>query len=135
MREQRKSDVQVAKSYRAVRRGIIGAAVGFAVLLFLLVSTGNSLGGSGIYLLIGPIYGFGFAFANWKAVASKTGRAVKEGGAVLGIGVLLSSWTKHSRFGLFGLVYFIIRVCWHIGFCWIPGIFYGIAAIRRELTA
>ena len=125
------------KPVTAVRRGITGAIAGEAVMIviFILVAASGAqvnfayaLG----YLLFGPIYGFGFTFANWRLVAEKTKRGAVEGGAVLGIGIILSCLTENVKWGLWGWIYFVLRVSWHIGMCWIPGVWYGIQAIRLE---
>ncbi len=125
------------KPVTAVRRGITGAIAGEVVMIviFILVAASGaqvSFAYALIYLLFGPIYGFGFTFANWRLVAEKTKRGAVEGGAVLGIGIILSCLTENVKWGLWGWIYFVLRVSWHIGMCWIPGIWYGIQAIRLE---
>ena len=125
------------KPVTAVRRGITGAIAGEAVMIviFILVAASGaqvSFAYALIYLLFGPIYGFGFTFANWRLVAEKTKRGAVEGGAVLGIGIILSCLTENVKWGLWGWIYFVLRVSWHIGMCWIPGVWYGIQAIRLE---
>ena len=52
--------------------------------------------------------------------------------AVFGIGLLLSRLTRNSSYGAWGWVYFLIRVAWNLGMGWIPGVWYGIQAIRAE---
>ena len=125
------------KPVTAVRRGITGAIAGEAVMIviFILVAASGaqvSFAYALIYLLFGPIYGFGFTFANWRLVAEKTKRGAVEGGAVLGIGIILSCLTENVKWGLWGWIYFVLRVSWHIGMCWIPGVWYGIQEIRLE---
>ena len=125
------------KPVTAVRRGITGAIAGEAVMIviFILVAASGaqvSFAYALIYLLFGPIYGFGFTFANWRLVAEKTKRGAVEGGAVLGIGIILSCLTENVKWGFWGWIYFVLRVSWHIGMCWIPGVWYGIQAIRLE---
>ena len=125
------------KPVTAVRRGITGAIAGEVVMIviFILVAASGaqvSFAYALIYLLFGPIYGFGFTFANWRLVAEKTKRGAVEGGAVLGIGIILSCLTENVKWGLWGWIYFVLRVSWHIGMCWIPGVWYGIQAIRLE---
>ncbi len=125
------------KPVTAVRRGITGAIAGEVVMIviFILVAASGaqvSFAYALIYLLFGPIYGFGFTFANWRLVVEKTKRGAVEGGAVLGIGIILSCLTENVKWGLWGWIYFVLRVSWHIGMCWIPGIWYGIQEIRLE---
>ena len=125
------------KPVTAARRGITGAIAGEAVMIviFILVAASGaqvSFAYALIYLLFGPIYGFGFTFANWRLVAEKTKRGAVEGGAVLGIGIILSCLTENVKWGFWGWIYFVLRVSWHIGMCWIPGVWYGIQAIRLE---
>ena len=125
------------KPVTAVRRGITGAIAGEVVMIviFILVAASGaqvSFAYALIYLLFGPIYGFGFTFANWRLVAEKTKRGAVEGGAVLGIGIILSCLTENVKWGFWGWIYFVLRVSWHIGMCWIPGIWDGIQAIRLE---
>ena len=125
------------KPVTAVRRGITGAIAGEVVMIviFILVAASGaqvSFAYALIYLLFGPIYGFGFTFANWRLVAEKTKRGAVEGGAVLGIGIILSCLTENVKWGFWGWIYFVLRVSWHIGMCWIPGVWYGIQAIRLE---
>ena len=125
------------KPVTAARRGITGAIAGEAVMIviFILVAVSGaqvSFAYALIYLLFGPIYGFGFTFANWRLVAEKTKRGAVEGGAVLGIGIILSCLTENVKWGFWGWIYFVLRVSWHIGMCWIPGVWYGIQAIRLE---
>ena len=88
------------KPVTAVRRGITGAIAGEVVMIviFILVAASGaqvSFAYALIYLLFGPIYGFGFTFANWRLVAEKTKRGAVEGGAVLGIGIQL--FTQHAH--------------------------------------
>ncbi len=113
----------------ALWRGIIAAAVGFVAMLCLMLALGQF---SFLYLLAGPFYGFGFAFANWHVVMQKTKQGAIQGAAVFGIGLVLSHWLKDQRYGMWGWLFFVFRVSWHLGFCWIPGIWYGIQAIREE---
>lgn len=113
----------------ALWRGIIAAAVGFVVMLCLMLALGQF---SILYLLAGPFYGFGFAFANWHVVMQKTKQGAIQGAAVFGIGLVLSHWLKDRRYGMWGWAFFLFRVSWHLGVCWIPGIWYGIQAIRQE---
>lgn len=121
----------------AVRRGLIGASVGLAVMILVVFFTAASGGGFGLisffYILAGPFYGFGFTFANWHRIMEKTKRGAKEGAVVFGIGVLLSTFLDDRRYGIWGWIYFLFRVSWHIGIGWIPGIGYGISAISQEL--
>ena len=49
---------------------------------------------------------------------------------VLGLVTLLCAF--RSGKGFWGWIYFVLRVSWHIGMCWIPGVWYGIQAIRLE---
>lgn len=121
----------------AAKRGLIGALAGEAVMIVILIIAAGS--GTGVplvmalgYLLLGPVYGFGFIFANWRIVLEKTKRGAIEGAAVFGIGVVLSWLTENSKWGIMGWIYFLLRVSWHIGMCWIPGIWYGIKLIRME---
>ena len=125
------------KPMTAARRGITGAIAGEAVMIviFILVAASGaqvSFAYALIYLLFGPVYGFGFAFANWRLVAEKTKRGAIHGAAGLGIGIILSWLTEDNKWGIFGWLYFLLRVSWHIGMCWIPGVWYGIQAIRLE---
>ena len=125
------------KPVTAARLGITGAIAGEAVMIviFILVAASGaqvSFAYALIYLLFGPIYGFGFTFANWRLVAEKTKRGAIEGGAVLGIGIILSCLTENVKWGFWGWIYFVFRVSWHIGMCWIPGVWYGIQEIRLE---
>ena len=125
------------KPMTAARRGITGAIAGEVVMIviFILVAASGaqvSFAYALIYLLFGPIYGLGFTFANWRLVAEKTKRGAVEGGAVLGIGIILSCLTENVKWGFWGWIYFVLRVSWHIGMCWIPGVWYGIQAIRLE---
>ena len=113
----------------ALWRGMIAAAVGFVGMLCLMLALGQF---SFAYLLAGPFYGFGFAFANWHVVMQKTKQGAIQGAAVFGIGLVLSHWLKDQRYGMWGWLFFVFRVSWHLGFCWIPGIWYGIQAIREE---
>ena len=74
------------KPMTAARRGITGAIAGEVVMIviFILVAASGaqvSFAYALIYLLFGPIYGFGFTFANWRLVAEKTKRGAVEGGA------------------------------------------------------
>ena len=71
------------KPVTAVRRGITGAIAGEVVMIviFILVAASGaqvSFAYALIYLLFGPIYGFGFTFANWRLVAEKTKRGAVE---------------------------------------------------------
>lgn len=116
----------------ALWRGMIAAAVGFVGMLCLMLALGQF---SFAYLLAGPFYGFGFAFANWHVVMQKTKQGAVQGAAVFGIGLVLSHWLKDQRYGMWGWLFFVFRVSWHLGFCWIPGIWYGIQAIREEARA
>lgn len=84
------------------------------------------------YPFYGILYGFGLTFANWKVTLQKTKQGAVEGATGLGIGVFLSHFTGEKKWGIYGWFYFIFRLCWHIGFCWIPGIWYGIQTIRKE---
>jgi len=122
----------------AIRRGLIGASAGLAVMILVVFFTAASGGGFGLisffYILAGPFYGFGFTFANWHRIMEKTKRGAKEGAVVFGIGVLLSTFLDDRRYGIWGWIYFLFRVSWHIGFGWIPGIGYGISAISQELS-
>ena len=125
------------KPVTAARRGITGAIAGEAVMIviFILVAASGaqvSFAYALIYLLFGPIYGFGFTFANWRLVAEKTKRGAIEGGAVLGIGIILSCLTENVKWGFWGWIYFVLRASWNIGMCWIPGVWYGIQEIRLE---
>lgn len=113
----------------ALWRGVIAAAVGFVAMLCLMLALGRF---SLLYLLAGPFYGFGFAFANWHIVMQKTKQGAIQGAAVFGIGLVLSHWLKDQRYGMWGWLFFLLRVSWHLGFCWIPGIWYGIQAILEE---
>lgn len=118
----------------AVRRGTIGAVIGLAVMIILVMFSGGfSNPYAWMYVLAGPFYGFGLTFANWHEVMRKTKRGAIQGAAGLGIGWILSRWLKDSKWGLFGWLFFLIRVSWHLGFCWIPGIWYGIKAISDDL--
>lgn len=116
---------------------VIGAISWSIFLTVLLGTTGTANGGQLfltfiLYLPIGAMYGFGFAFANWHLVMKKTAQGFIEGTSVLGIGIVLSALTDNKKYGMFGWLFFLIRVSWHIGFCWIPGIYYGVKAIRAE---
>ena len=51
---------------------------------------------------------------------------------MFGIGLLLSRLTRNSSYGAWGWVYFLIRVAWNLGMGWIPGVWYGVQAIRAE---
>ena len=123
----------------AVKRGTIGAVAGFCVMLVLCigcVAAGVAAPGiSVVYVLAGPLYGFGLVFANWHEVMKKTKTGAVQGAAGLAIGWILSRWLKDNRWGIFGWVYFLLRVSWHLGFCWIPGIWYGIQEISEERKA
>lgn len=118
----------------AARRGLIGAAAGFIIMFIFIMFSGGFKGGYPLlYLIAGPFYGFGFTFANWKIVMEKTKQGAKQGAAVFGISVILSHLFRDNRWGIWGWVYFLLRVSWHLGMCWIPGIFYGIKMISAEL--
>lgn len=123
----------------AVKRGTIGAVAGFCVMLVLCigcVAAGVAAPGiSVVYVLAGPLYGFGLVFANWHEVMKKTKTGAVQGAAGLAIGWILSRWLKDNRWGIFGWAYFLLRVSWHLGFCWIPGIWYGIQEISEERKA
>ena len=123
----------------AVKRGTIGAVAGFCVMLVLCigcVAAGVAAPGiSVVYVLAGPLYGFGLVFANWHEVMKKTKTGAIQGAAGLAIGWILSRWLKDNRWGIFGWAYFLLRVSWHLGFCWIPGIWYGIQEISEERKA
>lgn len=124
------------KTYPALRRGVIGASIG-AAIMFLLALWGILDGASPThyiftYPIYGILYGFGLTFANWKVTLQKTKQGAIEGATGLGIGVFLSHFTGEKKWGIYGWFYFILRLCWHIGFCWIPGIWYGIQTIRKE---
>lgn len=116
----------------ALWRGVVGAIVGAVVMLCLMMVLGQF---SLPYLLAGPFYGFGLTFANWHVVMEKTKQGAVQGASGLAIGLILSHWLKDHRFGMWGWLFFLFRVSWHLGFCWIPGIWYGIQAIREEAQA
>lgn len=125
-----------AQKGTAQRRGIIGAAVGAIVLAVLIVATnGFSIPLLMLGLPLGGIYGFGYAFANWRRILEKTKQGAVEGGAVFGIGVVLSHLTRNENYGIWGWIYFLLRVSWNLGMGWIPGVWYGIRAIREERRA
>lgn len=124
------------KTYPALRRGVIGSSIG-AAIMFLLALWGVLEGSSPTHYIFtypfyGILYGFGLTFANWKVTLQKTKQGAVEGATGLGIGVFLSHFTGEKKWGIYGWFYFIFRLCWHIGFCWIPGIWYGIQTIRKE---
>ena len=81
----------------ALWRGMIAAAVGFVGMSCLMLALGQF---SFAYLLAGPFYGFGFAFANWHVVMQKTKQGAIQGAAVFGIGLVLSHWLKDQRYGM-----------------------------------
>ena len=117
----------------AAWRGAVAAAVGAGILVALVVITnGFNIPLVLFALVLGPIYGFGYAFANWHYIIKKTKQGAVEGAAVFGIGLLLSRLTRNSSYGAWGWVYFLIRVAWNLGMGWIPGVWYGIQAIRAE---
>lgn len=124
------------KPMTMVGRGLAGAAVGFVFMLVVMIATNSGGSGFGLhslaYLAAGPLYGFGFVFANWHYVIQKTKVGAIEGAAGLGIGLVLAHLFRNRNWGIAGMLYFLLRVSWHIGFCWIPGIWYGIRAIREE---
>ena len=124
------------KPMTMVGRGLTGAAVGFVFMLVVMIATNSGGSGFGLhslaYLAAGPLYGFGFVFANWHYVIQKTKVGAIEGAAGLGIGLVLAHLFRNRNWGIAGMLYFLLRVSWHIGFCWIPGIWYGIRAIREE---
>ena len=78
--------------------------------MIVIFHSGGGVGSAGelclcAYLsLFGPIYGFGFTFANWRLVAEKTKRGANEGGAVLGIGIILSCLTENVKWGFWGWI-------------------------------
>ena len=117
----------------AAWRGAVAAAVGAGILVVLVVITnGFNIPLILFALVLGPVYGFGYAFANWHYIIKKTKQGAAEGAAVFGIGLLLSRLTRNSSYGAWGWVYFLIRVAWNLGMGWIPGVWYGVQAIRAE---
>lgn len=125
------------KAGSALKRGIIGSATGFIVMLIISIALMAHAGFSpivaGIYSLAGLFYGFGFTFANWKYVLAQTKTSAIEGASGLAIGFILAHMFKEKKSGLYGWLYFLFRVSWHLGLCWIPGIGYGVSAICKEL--
>lgn len=121
----------------AVKRGITGAVIGLAVMFIVVICTAASGTGGGFgislaYLLAGPLYGFGLTFANWHFVMQETKKGAIYGAAGLGIGYVLSRLFDNKNWGIMGWLFCLLRVSWHLGFCWIPGIWYGIQAISQE---
>lgn len=134
-RKERNSNTmyQKLKPGSAIRRGVIGAAIGAIAMAILFIAIGGDFGNVLYGMFCGTLYGFGFAFANWGKLLRNTRKAAAEGTAGLGIGVILSRLTDDNNWGIFGWLYFIFRIAFALGFGWIPGIWYGIRAIRAEL--
>lgn len=125
------------KTGSALKRGIIGAVTGFVMILIISVAMMPYAEISPIvaciYSFAGLLYGFGFTFANWKYVLTQTKVGAIEGASGLTIGLILAHMFKEKKLGLYGWLYFLFRISWHLGLCWIPGIGYGVSAICREL--
>ena len=124
------------KKGTAAWRGAVAAAVGAVIIVVLVVATN----GFNLPLLVlgaplGAVYGFGYAFANWRYIIEKTKQGAAEGATVFGLGLLLSRLTRNESYGAWGWVYFLIRVAWNLGMGWIPGVWYGIQALRAEKKA
>lgn len=124
---------QKLKPGSAIRRGVIGAAIGAVAMAILFIAIGGSFGNVLYGIFCGTLYGFGFAFANWRKILRNTKKATVEGAAGIGIGVILSRLTDDNNWGMLGWLYFLFRIVFALGFGWIPGIWYGIQAIRAEL--
>lgn len=131
---------QKIKPGSALRRGIIGASAGAALMLIFSLFIGFLDGGDELKLyhlfyfpFCGMLYGFGFAFANWRKLLKSVRRGAVEGTAGLGIGLILAHLTDNKNWGLWGWMFFVFRLIFSFAFGWIPGIWYGIKAIYQEL--
>lgn len=118
----------------AIRRGVIGAAIGAVAMAILYIAIGGNFGNVLYGVFCGTLYGFGFAFANWRKILRNTKKATVEGAAGIGIGVILSRLTDDNNWGMLGWLYFLFRMVCALAFGWIPGIWYGIQAIIAELN-
>lgn len=125
---------QTLKPGSAIRRGVIGAAIGAAAMAVLFIALGGDLGNVLYGIFCGTLYGFGFAFANWSSILRNTKKATVEGAAGIGIGVILSRMTDDKNWGMLGWLYFLFRIVLALAFGWIPGIWRGIQAIAAELN-
>lgn len=117
----------------AIRRAIIGAAIGAAAMAILFIAIGGNLSNILYGIFCGSLYGFGFAFADTQKLRKNTKKAAVEGTAGFGIGILISRVTDNKKWGMYGSLYFIFRIIFALMLGWIPGIWYGIQAIRAEL--
>lgn len=141
MSNKRKKLTAVQRGRRAIIIGLILSVITIVCMFAEMTFTTNNSNTLGMILtaLVMPgtwaIYIFGFAFANWKEALQKTKDGAVEGGAVLGIGLLFSHLFNDKRFGMWGWLYFLLRVSWNIGMGWIPGVRYGIKAIKEEQKA
>lgn len=118
----------------AIRRGVIGAAIGAVAMAILYIAIGGNFGNVLYGVFCGTLYGFGFAFANWRKILRNTKKATVEGAAGIGIGVILSRLTDDNNWGMWGWLYFLFRMVCALAFGWIPGIWHGIQAIIAELN-
>lgn len=134
-RKERSSNTmnQKLKPGSAIRRGVIGAVIGAIAMAILFITIGANFGNILYGMFCGTLYGFGLAFANWSKILKNTKKATVEGAAGIGIGVILSRLTDDNNWGMLGWLYFLFRIVFALGFIWIPGIWYGIQAIRAEL--
>jgi len=120
---------------KAKTKGIIGAAVGVAVIIFGLVygsrMSNEPLQVSMLLLAIpvGAIEGFGYVFglAKCKGWLSKW----------LGVAATASLWTilfsRNTNDGIFkSILIFMFTITFILGFCFIPGIFTGVKQIKAE---
>lgn len=132
---------QKLKPGSAFRRGIIGASVGAVIMLIFILFIGSLDSGEELelyhlllYPFCGMLYGFGFAFADWRKLLKSVKRGAAEGAAGLGIGLILAKLTDNKNWGMWGWMFFVFRLTFSIAFGWIPGIWYGIKAIHQELS-
>lgn len=119
----------------ATRRGIIGAGMGLAgtavVMLLFAMATGSM--DPLAVIPLGALYGFGLTFANLRELWEATKRSAGMGGAGLAIGVIIARWKGNYNYGILGILYFLLKVAWHFGMGWIPGVLYGVREIAAEL--
>ena len=119
----------------ATRRGIIGAGLGLAgtaVVMLLFAAATGSMDPLAV-IPLGALYGFGLTFANLRELWEATKRSAGLGGAGLAIGVIIARWKDNYNYGILGFLYFLLKVAWHFGMGWIPGVLYGVREIAAEL--
>ena len=115
----------------ATRKFVISAVLGLVLTTLLVLAVGG--GGIGwAYVLAGPFYGVGLAFATWREALEATKRSTVQGVAGLGIGIILSRWLGDSKWGIFGWLYCAFKIAWHLGVAWIPGVAYAFRAVGAE---